>query len=209
MGFSSSGLSHRLCTSRNRQTPVTTPLDGLQCVLSARHRNKAMLICGNKMPTRCNRWFLLQILLLAQHVSSTIMPSSGAREYYTSGCCLSYLVLWFSSCRYDVELRVVCPVCGSINHFTISARIHLGTCWPRSENMAVCLVMYMYVTCSMCKPPNVAPLCCNFLTCRLGAVPAHHTKCITYPRINFASYFYKATLTQVNLHVKWIGKPCT
>ena len=32
------------------------------------------LICGNKMPTRCNRCFLLQILLLAQHVSGTIMP---------------------------------------------------------------------------------------------------------------------------------------
>ena len=31
------------------------------------------LCCGNKMPTRCNRWFLLQILFLAQHVSSTIM----------------------------------------------------------------------------------------------------------------------------------------
>ena len=30
-------------------------------------------ICGNKMPTRCNRWFLLPILLLAQHVSDTIM----------------------------------------------------------------------------------------------------------------------------------------
>jgi hypothetical protein len=26
------------------------------------------------MPTRCNRCFLLQILLLAQHVSGTIMP---------------------------------------------------------------------------------------------------------------------------------------
>jgi len=26
------------------------------------------------MPTRCNRWFLLQILLLAQHVSGTNMP---------------------------------------------------------------------------------------------------------------------------------------
>ena len=26
------------------------------------------------MPTRCNRWFLLRILLLAQHVSGTIMP---------------------------------------------------------------------------------------------------------------------------------------
>ena len=26
------------------------------------------------MPTRCNRWFLLQILLLAQHISGTAMP---------------------------------------------------------------------------------------------------------------------------------------
>jgi len=41
-----------------------------------------------------------------------ICPSSGAREYYTEGCCLWYLVLWFSSCRYGVELRVMCPVCG-------------------------------------------------------------------------------------------------
>ena len=41
-----------------------------------------------------------------------LCPSSGAREYYTSGCCLSYLVLWFSSCRCGVELRVMCPVCG-------------------------------------------------------------------------------------------------
>ena len=32
------------------------------------------IICGNKMPTRSNRWFLLQILLLAQHVSGTSMP---------------------------------------------------------------------------------------------------------------------------------------
>jgi hypothetical protein len=28
----------------------------------------------NKMPTRCNRWFLLQILSLAQHVSGTTTP---------------------------------------------------------------------------------------------------------------------------------------
>jgi hypothetical protein len=34
---------------------------------------KKSIICGNKMPTRCNRWFLLQILLLAQHVSGIIM----------------------------------------------------------------------------------------------------------------------------------------
>ena len=34
----------------------------------------SLLICGNKMPTRCNRWFLLQTLLFDQHVSGTIMP---------------------------------------------------------------------------------------------------------------------------------------
>jgi hypothetical protein len=37
-----------------------------------------------------------------------LCPSSGAREYHTDGCCLCYLVLWFSSCRYGVELRVMC-----------------------------------------------------------------------------------------------------
>ena len=41
-----------------------------------------------------------------------LCPSSGAREYYTDGRCLWYLVLWFSSCWYVVELRVMCPFCG-------------------------------------------------------------------------------------------------
>ena len=40
-----------------------------------------------------------------------LCPSSGAREYYTDGCSLWYLVLWFSGCRYGVELKVMCPVC--------------------------------------------------------------------------------------------------
>ena len=39
-------------------------------------------------------------------------PSSDAREYYTDGRCLWYLVLWFSGCGYGVELKVLCPVCG-------------------------------------------------------------------------------------------------
>jgi hypothetical protein len=38
------------------------------------NQNQEEQICGNKMPTRYNRLFLLQILLLAQHVSGTIMP---------------------------------------------------------------------------------------------------------------------------------------
>jgi len=47
------------------------------------------------MPTRCNRGFLLQILLLAQHVSGTTMPIIRSSSVLYSGCCLWYFVLWF------------------------------------------------------------------------------------------------------------------
>ena len=55
--------------------------------------------------------FFCRSYCLLNMFRAPLCPSSGAREYYTSGC-LSYLVLWFSSCRYGVELRFVCPVCG-------------------------------------------------------------------------------------------------
>ena len=40
-----------------------------------------IFIYGNKMPTRCNRLFLLQILLLAQHVSGTTMQQPANRTH--------------------------------------------------------------------------------------------------------------------------------
>jgi len=55
--------------------------------------------------------FLLQILLLAQHVSGTTMPIMRSSIVLYSGCCLWYFVQWFSSCWSGVELRVMCPVC--------------------------------------------------------------------------------------------------
>jgi hypothetical protein len=39
--------------------------------------------------------FLLHILLLVNMFRAPLCPSSGALEYYTSSCCLSYLVLAF------------------------------------------------------------------------------------------------------------------
>ena len=41
--------------------------------------------------------FLLQILLLAQHVSGITMPIIRSSGVLYSGCCLWYFVLWFSS----------------------------------------------------------------------------------------------------------------
>jgi len=60
--------------------------------------------------------FLLQILLLAQHVSGTTMLIVRSSRVLYSGCCLWYFVLWFSSCWSGAELRVMCPVCRMLQH---------------------------------------------------------------------------------------------
>jgi len=52
------------------------------------------------------------LIARSTYFGAPLCPSSGAREYYTGGCCLWYVVLLFSSWRYGVELRVMCPVCG-------------------------------------------------------------------------------------------------
>jgi len=48
--------------------------------------------------------FLLQILLLAQHVSGITMPIIRSSRVLYGGCCLWYFVLWFSRCWSGVEL---------------------------------------------------------------------------------------------------------
>ena len=58
--------------------------------------------------------FLLQILLLAQHVSGTTMPIILSSRLLYSVCCLRNFVLWFSSCWSGAELRVMCLVCGML-----------------------------------------------------------------------------------------------
>ena len=41
------------------------------------------LICGNKMPTRCNRGFYCRSYWLLNMFRAPLCPSSGAQEYYT------------------------------------------------------------------------------------------------------------------------------
>jgi len=45
------------------------------------------------MPTRCNRGFFWQILLLAQHVSGITMPIIRSSRVLHIGCCLWYFLL--------------------------------------------------------------------------------------------------------------------
>jgi hypothetical protein len=55
---------------------------------------------------------LLQILLLAQHVSGTFMPIIRSSRVLYKWLLSVVFGAWFSSCRCGVELRVVFPVCG-------------------------------------------------------------------------------------------------
>ena len=55
-------------------------------------------ICGNKMPTRCNRGFYCRSYCLFNMFRASLCPSSGAQEYYTVvaacgiSCCVFQVV---------------------------------------------------------------------------------------------------------------------
>ena len=51
--------------------------------------NSKVHYCGNKMPTRCNRYFYCRSYCLLNMFQAPLCPSSGAREYCTDGCCSS------------------------------------------------------------------------------------------------------------------------
>ena len=83
-----------------------------RCVIPALTANIINLICGNKMPTRCNRRFLLQILLLVQHVSGTTMPIiRSSRLLYRRllpvvfGALVFKLSVWYGAEGYVCGLR--------------------------------------------------------------------------------------------------------
>ena len=49
------------------------------------------LVCGNRMPTRCNRGIYCRSYCLLNMFRAPLCPSSGAQEYYTvvAACCIS------------------------------------------------------------------------------------------------------------------------
>ena len=94
------------------------------------------------------RFFLLQILLLAQHISGTTMPIIRSSRVLYSGCCLWYLVPWFSSCWSGVELRVMCPVCRMLQHPE-----------NRTHKLSHLSLVCSAESCTLCRSVN----CCHIL----------------------------------------------
>jgi len=62
-------------------------------------------MCGNKKASSMQQMVLYCKTYCSLNMfREPLCPSSGAQEYYTGGCCLWYLVLWFTGCRSGVEL---------------------------------------------------------------------------------------------------------
>jgi len=83
------------------------------------------IICGNKMPTRCNRGFYCRSYCLLNMFRASLCPSSGAQEYYTVVAACGILCCGFSSSWSGVELRVMRPVCRMLAfYFHILTTMH-------------------------------------------------------------------------------------
>ena len=57
------------------------------------------LICGNKMPTRCNRGFYCRSYCSLNMFRAPLCPSSGAQEYYTVIAACGISCYGFQVCR--------------------------------------------------------------------------------------------------------------
>ena len=95
--------------------------------------------------------FLLQILLFAQHVSGTIMPIIRSSRVLYKWLLPVVFGAWISSCRYGVELRVVCPVYIYILFLHSELPSHSSTLLSGLRNPANCCYskhgrQHIYVT---------------------------------------------------------------
>ena len=104
----------------------------------------------------CRFYFMLKMF------RAILCPSSGAREYYTDGRSLWYLVLWFSGCRYGVELKVMCPnTIGSDHLYNTLELLMIGivlpeTCWACNK---ICNKYHLLHLVGILFPHNVEYYC--------------------------------------------------
>ena len=143
------------------------------------------------MPTRCKRWFLLQILLLAQHVSGTIMPIiRSSRVLYRWLLHVVFSALVFKlSVRCGAEgyvsgLRAAAPhhtdnlktkapnTTGSNHLYNTLELLMMGimvseTCWAsnkicnKNHLLHLVSILFSHVTCLMTSVVEVNTCCTN------------------------------------------------
>ena len=97
--------------------------------------------------------FLLQILLLAQLVSGTIMPLIRSSRGLYKWLLPVVFGAWFSSCRYGVELRVVCPVCGLLQQLVGILFPHIRSPYLFEPILFLCSCFFFCISFYIFFPP--------------------------------------------------------
>jgi len=94
-------------------------------------------ICGNKMPTRCNRGFYCRSYCLLNMFRKPLCPSSGAQEYYTVvaaygiSCCGFQVVGLVWSWGLCVRFAGCCSILQT-GHITLGIVVP-ETCWASNK----------------------------------------------------------------------------
>ena len=100
----------------------------------------SLLICGNKMPTRCNRGFYYRSYCLLNMFRAPLCPSSGAQEYCTV---VAACGIW--CCGFQVvglvcnSLKTTSPNSTGSNHCIILLEVLIvgivvpETCWASNK----------------------------------------------------------------------------
>ena len=103
-------------------------------------REETLVSCGNKMLTRYNRWYLLQILLHAEHVSGNTMPIiRSSRVLYRWTLPVVFGALIF-------RLSVWCGAGGYVSGFQAAALKHtIPTTWKSKHQIpqaaTICIIL--------------------------------------------------------------------
>ena len=114
-------------------------------------RKSSLLICGNKMPTRCNRGFYCRSYCLLNMFRAPVCPSSGAQEYYTvvAGCGISCCGFQVAGLVWSWGLCVRFAGCCSIQQppYNTLELLMMGivvpeTCWASNKicNKNLCCI---------------------------------------------------------------------
>ena len=106
--------------------PSVHPQEDLYVQIWCDFDRASSLICGNKMPTRCNRGFYCRSYCLLNMFRASLCPSAGAQEYYTvvTACGISCCGFQVAGLVWSWGLCVRFAGCCSIlqiGHITLSS----------------------------------------------------------------------------------------
>ena len=113
-----------VCLTTDIIQPALSLLVIMPASLLLQSLNKGSGICGNKMPTTCNRGFYCRSYCLLNMFRASLCPSYGAQEYYTVVAACGISCCGFSSSWSGVDLRVKCPVCRMLVYQHPANRTH-------------------------------------------------------------------------------------